>query len=187
MEETTGQLTAVVNADLVPFFVDGEILTIRQPTTEEYDDAMAVQSIVRKRALALPEIAELKAVPCSDRERATFEGMIAAAETLYDETEDGQAQAAIAERINSLREQLERRTLAEELAAERAILARDRYLTQRLLCDKDGKQVLDPRSKSFVEQWERLPLSVKNEARTAVWTALAMVQNVPFSWDRLRG
>lgn len=184
--DLTGQLTDAMDGAPVPFFVDGEAFTIRQPSPEEYDDAMAIQSITRKRALALPEIAELQSVPCSDRERAIFEGMIEAAERLYEETEDDAAGTAIAERINRLREQMEKRTLAEEVASERAILARDRYLCQRLLADKNGKALLDPKSPTFAKKWAKLSLSVKDAARPAIWTALALVQNVPFSWDQLR-
>jgi hypothetical protein len=183
MEE---QNTALIDADLIPFVVDGEIFTIRQPSPEEYDDAMAIESITRKRVMALPEIAELKSLPCSDGELATWEAMIASAQALRDQTEDETAQAAIAERITRLQERMLNRTLADEVAFERASLARDRYLTQRLLCDKNGKQLLDPKAKNFPEKWTRLPLSVKNAARQPIWTALAMVQNVPFSWDLLR-
>lgn len=186
-KDLTGQLTAAINADLVPFAVDGAVLCIRQPTTEEYDDALALQSIVYKRALATPEIADLKELPCSDTEQATLQAMLDAARQMYDETDDEAAQSALVERIDRLQNQIATRTLAEEVAANRAILARDRYLTQRLLCDADGKPVFNLKAASFKADWERLPRSVKDEARPAIWQVLAMVQNVPFSWELLRG
>jgi ABC-type nitrate/sulfonate/bicarbonate transport system ATPase subunit len=94
---------------------------------------------------------------------------------------------ALLDRIAALQRTLDKRSLADELAGERALLARDRYLTQRLLQDEHGKPALDLRGPDFAQQWERLPLRVKDAARPAVWTVLGQVRQAPFSWERLRG
>ena len=180
-------LADVMDGGPIPFWVDSQQFFIRQPTTEEYDDALTVQTITRKRLLALPEFAEMKDTPCSDAERAVFLSMIEAAETAFETTEDEAARDAMAERIASLQRQLENRTLADEMATDRAMLARDRFLCQRLLCGADGKPLLNPKARNFSEKWELVPLSVKDAARPAIWTAVAMVQQAPFSLDRLRG
>lgn len=180
-------LADVMDGEPIPFWVDGKQFFIRQPTTEEYDDALTVQTITRKRLLALPEFAEMKGLPCSDTERAVYQAMIEASEAAFEATEDEAARDAMAERIAGLQQQLENRTLADEMATDRAMLARDRFLCQRLLCGADGKQLLNPKAKNFAERWERVPLTVKDAARPAIWTAVAMVQQAPFSLDRLRG
>jgi hypothetical protein len=114
--------------------------------------------------------------------------MIDAAERQFNEAGDGSPEKeGLADRLAALQRAIEKRSLADEMAGDRALLARDRYLTQRLLCDEHGKQALNPRAVDFPEQWERLPLKVKNAARPAIWTALGQVRQAPFSWEKLRG
>lgn len=181
-------LADILDGKGAPFTVDGASFLIRPPTTEEYDDAMAIERMVKKRWLGDPALARLKDEPCSEEERASYLGMIAATDKEFQEAEDGSAtKNALLDRIASLQRALEKRTMLDEVATERAILARDRYLVQRLLVDGAGKPVLDPRSPDFPEQWERLPLKVKNGARPAVWRVLGQVRQAPFSWELLRG
>lgn len=186
MENTEPTLSDVIDGEPLPFWVDGQQFFIRQPSTEEYDDALTIQTITRKRLLALPEFAEMKDIPCSDAERQTYEDMISASESALETVEDETVREAMVERITGLQRMLDKRSLADEIATDRAMLARDRYLCQRLLLGPDGKPLLHPKDKNFAEKWERVPLTVKDAARVHIWTAVAMVQNAPFSLDRLR-
>lgn len=180
-------LSDVMAGDGAPFWVDGQEFRIRQPLPEEYDDALHLQRTVTKRLLALPEIAALKAESCSDGERATYDAMILVAQRQFEEAEDGSAaKRALAERVADLQRAIEKRTLADEVAGERAVLARDRWLTARLLTWPDGTPVFDTHSSEFERQWNRpglLPLL--EAARPAVWAVLGMVQNSPFLLDLL--
>lgn len=181
-------LADVLEGKGVPFVLDGATFLIRPPTTDEYDDAMAMERLVQRRWLNDPVIAAMKSEPCSDAERALYERMIESANRQFEEAADGSAEKdALADRVISLQRTLETRTLADELAGERALLARDRYLCQRLLCDEHGRQLLDPTSKDFPAQWEELALRVKNAARPAIWVALGQVRQAPFSLEKLRG
>lgn len=181
-------LTDIIEAVGLRFEVDGQQFQIRQPTTEEYDDAISMQRLVYRRTLALPEVKALADEPCSDGERERYEAMIASTQSDFDEAEDGSAlKDSLADDLARLQTELEKRTLAEEIAAGRAVTARDRWLCARLLCDGDGKPVFRTNDKSFPEQWERLPMRVKEEARPAIWAALGLVNSVPFDWEKLRG
>lgn len=187
-EEARQNLTDIIEAIGMRFEVDGVAFQIRQPATEEYDDAIAMQRLVYRRTLALPEVKALEDQPCSDGERERYEALIAATQQDFEEAEPGSARKdALAEDIARLERDLDKRTLAQEIASERAIMARDRWLCARLLCDGDGKPVFKTNDKSFPEQWERLPLRVKEAARPAIWAALGLVNAVPFSWETLRG
>ena len=84
-------------------------------------------------------------------------------------------------RIEGLRELNTNRSLADEIAEERGILARDRWLTLRLLCDESGKPVVPP-GKVAKDSWALLPLRVRNEARPLIWTILSIVNDLPFGW-----
>jgi hypothetical protein len=180
-------LSAVMQGDLFPFEVEGETFQMRQPTTEEYDDALNLQRLVYRQALAQPHIAALKEYPCTDAERANYERLLERIEADQEAAADDQAKRdeLEAEKLGLLAD-LETRTLAEETASEQAILKRDRWLTARLLCDAEGNPVFQPNSKDFATQWERLSLKVKDTARPAVWIVLGMVREAPFSWATLR-
>jgi hypothetical protein len=185
---TDPTLTSVLDGEGTPFEVDGVSLLIRPPTPEEYDDAMNIQALAYRKALALPEIRDLGDEPCSDAERESYEAMIASAEAEFKEAEDGSDRKREAAEMSArLKRALERRTLAEELASDRSTLARDRYLTSRLLCDRTGRKILDPKAKNYVEQWAAIPPRVKDAARSAVWTELGKVRTAPFSLERLLG
>lgn len=173
-------LAEIMDGKGIPFEVSGRRFFIRQPTTEEYDDAANLQNLVVRKALATPEIAELKSVPPSDDELEQYDRMIKAAEAGFKESEiDGDRQR-YADRAAQLRRVLEKRTLADEIAEGQGILARDRWLTARLLCDVDGKPIFDTTSKGFKQKWDRLSMEVKNSARPVVWAMLGLVQTLPF-------
>ena len=80
---------------------------------------------------------------------------------------------------------LDSRTLADEIANERAILARDRWLTIHLLCDEHGRQLFDPDNVQSVAAWEKVPIRVKDAARPLVWEVLRLVVDAPFDWAML--
>ncbi|HNU04161.1 MAG TPA: hypothetical protein PKL67_08400 [Anaerolineae bacterium] len=188
-DEQRGQVSDALAGKGTPFEVDGVSFLIRPPTTEEYDDAEALGKLVRLRTLRLPFIAEVASEPCTDQERAIYESMIAAAEERFQQAEDGSAvKDALARRIADLQRQIDRRTLADEMADERATLARDRWLCMRLLCDDQGRQAVPLDSKPAVAEalWEAIPIAVKNQARPAIWNEVRKVREAPFSWEQLR-
>lgn len=181
-------LSDVMMAQPVPFEVEGEAFLIRHPSTEEYDDAISLLRLVQRRTMALPEVSGVRDTPCSDFERASYEALIAASEREFEEAEEGTPKKrAMADEVARLQNDLDKRTLADEIATERGVLARDRWLCARLLCDTDGKPVFECNAKDFKEKWERLPMSVKNAARPAIWSVLGMIRRAPFTWARLRG
>jgi hypothetical protein len=186
--EQEATLSDVMGAQPVPFDVEGESFLIRHPSTEEYDDAISLLRLVQRRSMALPQVAELRDTPCSDFERASYEALIAASEREFEEAEEGTPKKrAMADEVARLQNDLDKRTLADEISAERGVLARDRWLCARLLCDADGKPVFECNAKSFPEKWERLPMSVKDAARPAIWSVLGAVRRAPFSWAGFRG
>lgn len=189
IDDQRGQVADALAGKGTPFEVGGSSFLIRPPTTEEYDDAEALGKLVRLRTLRLPFVAEAASEPCTDQEKAVYQGMIDAAEERFRLAEDGSAaKDALARRIADLQRQIERRTLADELAEERATLARDRWLCLRLLCDPEGRQAIPLTGKpaDIEAAWEATSLAVKNRARPAIWNELRKVREAPFSWERLR-
>lgn len=189
IDDQRGQVADALAGKGTPFEVGGSSFLIRPPTTEEYDDAEALGKLVRLRTLRLPFVAEAASEPCTDQEKAVYQGMIDAAEERFRLAEDGSAvKDALARRIADLQRQIERRTLADELAEERAMLARDRWLCMRLLCDADGRQAvpLDGKAEEIEAIWEAISLEVKNRARAPIWNEIRKVREAPFSWERLR-
>ena len=69
------------------FEVGGKSLYVRPPTPEEYDDALHLQNVVRKRLLLLPEIAELRSLPASAEAQAMLAQAVTEAEQEYEATE----------------------------------------------------------------------------------------------------
>ena len=184
----TGDLTAIAAAQLQHFEIDGEKFQIRQPTTEEYDEALSLQRVVYRRTLAQPHIKALADIPCTDDERSIYQGMLNNLEAEFAGLEESAKKRDLAREIARLQEELDDRTLAEETASERAVLARDRWLCARLLCGADGAAVLPPTTTpDAAPAWERLPLAVKDAARPAIWYVLTLVREAPFSWATLRG
>lgn len=176
-------LSEAMAGSRVPFSVRGTRYQIRQPTTEEYDDAMAVQRLWRAYWMAQPELQRLQELPCTDQEVSKYQIMIDQAQELFEELQEGDPRKAeMAKYVVNLQAALEGRTLAQETAANRATLARDRWLCQRLLEDEQGQPMVDT-SQGYEEakaQWESIPLGVKNASRPAIWRVLAMVEEAPF-------
>ena len=94
---------------------------------------------------------------------------------------DDERAEVLTRRLEGLRGMNDNRSLADEIAEERAILACDRWLTLRLLCDENGKPVVPP-NKITKDSWALLPLRVRNEARPLIWTILSIVNDLPFGW-----
>lgn len=160
--------------------VGGRTFWVRPPTPEEYDDALHLQNVVRKRLLQTPEIAELRSLPPSDEARATLLQAIADAEREYEALEATDPERELlARRLAALRTLQEKRTLADEVAEERAILARDRWLTLRLLTDEQGQPIVPPEQIAR-DSWHRLPLAVREAARPLIWIMLRMIEELPF-------
>lgn len=182
-------LTAALDSQGVPFAVAGETFYIRPPTTEEYDDATTIVSVVKQRFLASAEAASLGDAPCSASEHRIIESYIQQTATRLADTEPDTPRAKLyADRLKHWRQALTERTAAQEIADDRALLARDRWLCGRLLTDGQGKPVCGtPGTPEFAARWERLPLAIKDAARGAIWQALTLVEEAPFSWARLRG
>lgn len=183
MSDDAPTLTEILDGKGLTFVVDGVTFRVRPPTTEEYDDAQHLQTTVRKRLLATPEIAELRNLPASEDAQNVMRAAIAATEAEL-ETADADAAHALTGRLAAYRRLLEERTLADEIVDERAALARDRWLTLRLLQDEAGKPLL---SKGDKAEWERLPLRVKEAARPLIWVLLRMIDDAPFDSARLHG
>lgn len=177
-------LTDAVGNPLLPLDVEDKHYFIRQPAPEEYDDASNLQTFTYRKTLTLPHIQDVADTPCSAGERALFERIIADTQARFDaldpETQGAQKQA-LAEELARLQMTLDGRTLAQETAWDQAILARDRWLTMRLLCDEHGKPYFDTRAKDFPAKWAKLPLKVKDAARPVIWHAWALVSEAPFS------
>lgn len=181
-------LATIANGTPLQFEADGKTFQLRQPRTEEYDDALALEGLVRRRMLAMPELQPLKDKPCSDMERMTIERLIEMATAELDEAEPGSLHATtLGERLGLYHRLLDSRTLADEIANERAILARDRWLTIHLLCDEHGRQLFDPDNVQSVAAWEKVPIRVKDAARPLVWEVLRLVVDAPFDWAMLPG
>lgn len=164
----------IVEGTPVEFKVGAETYYMRQPTTEEYDDAHALMGAVETKWRRRPEIAALVDEPCSDSEKATIALSVARLEKRIEELpkESKAEREELRSRRAALLRESETRTLADESASDRALLARDRYLIKVLLCNKDG----DP----LGVEWEKLPISIKNAARPVVWKVISAYENAPF-------
>lgn len=189
-------LSDAASAEPVGFRVGKDKFRIRKPTNEEFDDAQALQRLTYRRTMANPEVRALANLPCDGSERLSLQAILEDLRTRFAEAEDGEAKADLSEQIADMQDTLEHRTLADQTASERAALVRDRWLCARLLqlpvLDESGEvsrwePAFDTQSDDFSERWERLPLQVKDAARSAIWRVLAMVRDAPFSLDQLRG
>jgi hypothetical protein len=181
-QDAPATLTEIVNGAPVPFVVDGVSFAIRQPEPEEYDDAQSLYDLWYAKAMSDPRMAELKNQPCSDGERESLESLANLAE------EAAKQPGVKPEKAKELLGQAQRlhksaatRTYAEELAHDKALRSRDRWLTIRLLLDGQGNQVFDEAAPDFKAKWAAPGmLKVKEAARRAIWRALDLVENAPF-------
>lgn len=185
LTDTVEEADSVTNAleDKPIWFTDrkGRRWGIRQLTTEEYDQAVHIQNIALKRSLAAPEVQDLKGLPPSDDEKATFAALVGALTQRIKEAEQGSPeQRTLLARLGRLQKMTAARTLADEVAAEYALVARDRWLTMRLLLRADGTPAFDTTDPKLSVKWNRLAGQVKDVARSAVWEAVAVYENLPF-------
>lgn len=165
-----------------PLPVPGTDLLLRWPTPEEYDDAAFMETMHRKKLLADPLLEDLKQQPCSENERVLYEGLIRAMEEGVKQSDDPEQRQLFIDRLAGLRRILENRTLADELASDRAILVRDRWLTQKLLCNADGSPYFSPSlaEAERLERWRVLAQKVKDSARPVLWRMIMAIENAPF-------
>ena len=174
-------LTDVMSGKPVPFSVDGIRLAVRWPSPEEYDDAMAFQRLVRSRELRKPEVADLKDEPPTDETKATFRVFIAEAERQFRQAQDDAQRDYWNNQMAAYSRALEQSNLAEELADKRAALARDRWLTVRLLCHENGRRYFNLQAKDLEEKWRRFPQRAKEAIRPVLWRMLRSIETAPFS------
>ena len=183
-DKTENKLTDVIGRDLLPFEVDGKLFHVRQPMPEEYDDGEMLKTLAYQKTLKQDYVQDVADVACSDGEKALFEMVIKDTQARFDalgDVENALLKDQLAAEIARLRNDITDRTLAQEFASDKATLARDRWLTMRLLCDADGKPVFDLAAKDFAAQWAKFPIKVKDAARVIIWHALALVREAPFS------
>lgn len=176
-------LTDLATGAPLPFMAAGQTYQIRQPSPEEYDDARAVQQAYLRLWHARPEVQAIQDLPPSPQEVATYERAAQQAADQAALAEPGSLkQRAMQDRAAFYRATLAHWTAADEVAGDRALLARDRWLTMRLLQTERGQPVLNLRAPAAeVERaWAALPLEVKDAARPVIWRALAGVEAAPF-------
>lgn len=183
MAEETAALTEkeIVEGAPIEFEIEGRTFYMRQPTTEEYDDAQTLQQMHDGLWRAKPEMQEAAQAPCSEAERMTFLLGIRALEQQIESLKDDEQDKAdlIRSRIAGLHRQLDGRTLADELVGERALLARDRALTRMLLVDANQKPLFPP-GKAGDAAWAKFPLRAKDACRRQVWRVMRAVEEAPF-------
>lgn len=184
MADTEHKLTDAIGRPLLPFDVDGQLFHVRQPMPEEYDDGEMLKTLAYQKTLKQDYVQDVAAVPCSDGEKALFERVISDTQARFDalgDVENAALKDQLAAEIARLRNDITDRTLAEEFASDKATLARDRWLTMRLLLDENGKAIFDLAAKDFPEKWAKFPIKVKDAARVFIWHALSLVREAPFS------
>lgn len=159
----------IVAGTPVWFEYGGKRYQIVQPTVEQYDDAQIVQSASESLWRKRPEIVEVAEAPCSDEERAIFSLSIKRIEDQIANLPDDRQDEIITlrNRKAAMLREIEERTLADELVSDRALLARDRYLTKVLLRDEHGNR-------------PEITLGLANAARQHVWKVIAAIDSIPF-------
>ena len=136
---------------------------IRQPTTAEFDDADSLYSQTERAYRRSELVQELRGQP----------------------VEEAQALAAI---TDDKREAARLLALTADvfIARTEAALKRDRWLTARLLCDEDGKQLADTTTPAGIAAWDAIPIPIKDAARPVIWRMLETVRQLPLGWERLK-
>lgn len=179
-----GETEMISNAWPIRFSAGGQAWAVRQPTCEERDDARSIYRLYEALWAARPEVQALIAVKPSAEELTVFDNTITAAQELLAQAEHPAAQAALQRRIVALQRQKQTWTRAQELTAERAALARDRWLTIRLLLEPTAaggwRPVFDPQDPADAEKWEAFDETVRDAARPALWAALRLVEDGRF-------
>lgn len=179
-----GEGEIIVNAWPLRFSAAGREWAVRQPRCEERDDARAIYRMYEALWGGRPEIQALADMKPTDEELQAIEGAIDAARKLLERVEHPAHKAALKQRIVALQRQRKTWNRAQEIVAERAALARDRWLTLRLLMEPDGRggfqPVFDPSNPADAEKWESFDDVIREAARPAIWQALRFVEDGRF-------
>lgn len=159
----------------VAFEVDGARFVIRQPMTEEYDDALSIyETVLQSFQTSLKELSE---VPVAD-----LQALADMLETELASEESVPKIVRLQEQIESLRSW----SVQQYVAHRRALRSRNRFLTQRLLCDEHGNQIITGTDEEQMILWEALPMSVKDAAIPAIEEVMEAVNEAPFDLDKWR-
>lgn len=179
-----GEAEQIAGAWPLRFGVGGQEWAVRQPRCEERDDARAVYRAYEALWRGKPEVKALVELRASDEEVAVFDGALQAAQDMLARAEHPAHRDALKRRIAQLERQKQTWTRADEVVAERAALARDRWLTIRLLLEPDGtggwRQVFDPANPADAAKWEAFDDGVRDAARPALWAALRLAEDARF-------
>lgn len=186
MSKKDATLADTLSPGPVSFEVGGRTYYVRPPTPEEYDEAITIFEIAKKRALASTELADLKDAPMSDEEKETYKMAVEMTTERLKEVEAGTPEE---ERLLTTRARLmeiiETTSLAEELAAKRAVIKRDRWLTMRLLCRRNGSSIFDTNDPKSVEKFQtQVSPAIRQAAREHVVALLQGITDLPFDWDQ---
>lgn len=183
-EDTTGMLSDIYGRNLIPFEVEGQKFFVRQPTPDEYDDGEALKTLTYNKVIQQDYVQEVANLPCSQGEKALFQLVLKDTKERFDRLGDAEnafLKEQLAREMARLESDIASRTLAEEYASDKATLVRDRWLTMRLLCREDGRPVFNLLAKDFATRWALLSVKIKDAARPAIWRALQLVREAPFS------
>lgn len=154
---------------------------LRPPNTEQIDEARYVERVTAAVMRARPEMERLAQLPPSDGEMLAYKLAITRWEQTFQEQEDNTTQKErAADMLAYLQQAMEKRTRADEEAGDRAIEARDRYLTFACLAREDGKRVFRGDDAGASEGWEALDFRVKEAARPHVRRLLKVLEVLPF-------
>lgn len=163
----------------VAFRVGDHHFVIRQPTPDEYDDAIWTYRVARRLALAQAQQMGLSALDVPPPDLAAA---VATLQRERDASPDDEERKALDERLRALRRIAETLTLAEVSANERANDAQMRRLVYLLLCYEDGSQVIDaPDTQAGDQQFGLLPLPVVRAAKAATQEMLDAIERLPFA------
>lgn len=179
-----GEGELIVNAWPLRFRAGGQEWAVRQPLCEERDDARAIYRMYEALWTARPEIQLLADVKPSEDELTVIDRTIENAQELLAAAEHPAHKDALKRRIVALKRQRKSWNRAKEIVAERAALARDRWLTLRLLMEPTEaggwRQMFDPQDPADAAKWETLDDTVREAARPAIWQALRLVEDGHF-------
>lgn len=181
-DEQAVTLSEVTAGGPLAFPVGSKTYYVAQPTCEEYDDAQYLYERAYAKAMADPDIKALKAEPCSDDERAMYEGLAALKEAQAGKLPEGATdeRKALLDEAERLRAMAATRTAAEELAHDRARRVKDRWLALHLLCDAAGNRTYDPNGAADIARFGRFWMRTAKELEPVVWQVLRIVETAPF-------
>ena len=175
----------IVGNLLIKFDISGHKLSVRQPTAVEYDLALLTEQ--RKRAeFSLDEnFSKFASAPCSPAEREMLTRLHEMSIEDANNLDDADAKREALERAESYKRAIENRTMADELASDSAVLARDYFLAIRLLCTEDGEQIFDPQDAESVKDFDQIWVLHRESIRPRIWEAIRLIAEAPLDWGRI--